>query len=752
MEAAEQAGAYSGVRVLDFTSGVAGPMAAMLLGDFGAEVLKIEPPGGERLAGTPGYLAFNRNKQVLTLDLSRPGDLARAKTLLAGADVALVDQSPADLEAGGFSAAALAPDCPGLIHAWLPPYGTRGLWRDLPSRHSLLEALSGYSWRQGAEADRPIRLVSPFAWYGQAVSAATAIGAALFERARSGRGQGVVVSGLQAFAQIGGPVRALDQPRPPRSLAFGTNPRSRLYRCSDGGFLFVCAFFPSFYRKLFEVLGHGDVVDLFVADDEAARNLLDSVFLLQPRDEWLALLKGADVPCAPVQDREAWLQSTVVDEAGLRLELQHPMLGAVTMPGPPAAMSATPMRVRGLPEAAATAPAWPARPSVAAGALRKAPLSGVRVLNLGTVIAGALPGAMLGFMGADVVKVEGPVGDQFRYDPMFMALNRGTRSLGLDIARPEGRTLFLDLARQADVVIDNYRNGVRERLGVDYAALRAVNPRIITCSVTAYGDRGARVRTPGFDPLLQAESGMMSAQGGEGDPIYVTLGMNDVGAAGVVCSSVVAALNARERTGAGQEIRTSLLAQSLLFQLGELTTYAGRPATEKGGWDFAGPRALDRYYPCADAWIAIACETGAEAAALAAALDLDLGDLGEALDAPGDGDLATRIQARLAGFTRDAAFAALLRAGAPAVPVLDMQEVFHDEALRLNRYVERWEHPRRGGVISVAGYADFLAAPGAMARPSPELGEHSQEVLGELGLPRERIKALIASGVVFESR
>ena len=750
METAKPAGAYAGVRVVDFTEGVAGPMTAMLLGDFGAEVVKIEPPGGERLARTPGYLAFNRNKQVLTLDLSGPGDLATAKGLLAGADVALFDRSPSDLQTSGWSAQALAPEFPGLIHAWLPPYGTKGRWRDQPPRHSLLAALSGYSWRQGAEADQPIHLVGQYAWYGQAVMGAVAIGAALHERRRSGRGQGLVVSGLHAFAQVGGPVRVLNLPKPMRTVSFGANPRSRLYRCADGAFIYVCAFFPSFYRKLFEVLGHGDVVDLFVADDEAARNLLDSVFLLRPRDEWLALLKAADVPCALVQDREAWLRSAVVEEAGLRLDFSHPALGALAMPGVAADLSATPMRVRGLPEPVDAAPAWPAQPPRAAAGGRNAPLAGVRVLNLGTVIAGALPGAMLSFLGADVIKVEGAVGDQFRYDPLFMALNRGTRALGLDLGRPEGRALFLDLVRQADVVIDNYRYGVRERLGVGYAVLKAVNPRIITCSVTAYGDRGERARTPGFDPLLQAESGIMSAQGGDDDPISVTLGVSDVGAAGMVCASVLAALNARDRIGTGQEIHTSLLAQSLLFQLEELTTYAGRPPTEKGGWDFVGPRALHRYYPCSDGWIAVACETRGEGAALGGALDLDLGDLDKALGAPGDGDLAAAIAARLAGITRDAAFEALLRAGVPAVPVIDMQEVFHDEELALNRYLERWEHPRLGGVMSVAGYADFLASPVGFRRPSPELGEHSREILAELGLPPERIAALVELGVVFE--
>jgi crotonobetainyl-CoA:carnitine CoA-transferase CaiB-like acyl-CoA transferase len=179
-------------------------------------------------------------------------------------------------------------------------------------------------------------------------------------------------------------------------------------------------------------------------------------------------------------------------------------------------------------------------------------------------------------------------------------------------------------------------------------------------------------------------------------------------------------------------------------------TYAGRPASGKGGWDFVGPGALHRYYPCSDAWIGVACETRAEAAALAVALNLDLGDVGEALAAARDGALAARIGGRLAGLTRDAAFETLRAAGVPAAPVIDMQEVFHDEELLQNHYVERWEHPRRGAVMSVGGYADFLATPGSFPHPSPELAEHSREILREYGLAEDKVEDLVRLGIVFE--
>ena len=355
-------GAYAGVRVVDFTQGVAGPMAAMMLGDFGAEVIKIEPPVGDRGGDAPGYLAFNRNKQVARLDLETHAGMAAARTLLAGADVALFDGSPKRQAALDLSAQALTSGYPSLVHAWMPPYAAKGRWSELAPRHSLLSALSGWCWRQGATADQPVHMVTPFAWYGQAVMACSAIGAALLERARSGCGQGVVVSGLHGFAHVGGPTRILSAPRPPRATPQGANPRSRLYRCADGQFLFLCAFFPSFYRQLFETLGYADLTEALLVDDEAARNLLDEVFATAPCDEWTTRLMAAGVPCAPVGARETWLAGEAVGQAGLRISLQHPEFGEVAMPGPPAALSATPMRVQGLPERIAEPPAWPAKP------------------------------------------------------------------------------------------------------------------------------------------------------------------------------------------------------------------------------------------------------------------------------------------------------------------------------------------------------------------------------------------------------
>lgn len=740
--------AYRGVRIVDFSQGVAGPMAAMLLGDFEAEIVKVEPPGGDRLKDHPGYLAWNRNKQVVTLDLETAGGLAAARALVAGADVALFDQALGRLETLGLDGPTLTAAHPALVHAWMPPYGTTGEWSDLPAHHSLLAGLTGVAFRQGAWGDQPIHLVLPIAWYSQAVLGAGAIGAALYERGRSGLGQAVTVSGLHGSAQAAPPSQILGEPPLPRGSPPGANPRYRLYQCADGEWFFLGTLFTNFYRKAFEVLGLEDAFDALEADMLAARDLLEGMFLSRTRDEWLEALRANDVPCAPIGRREAWFAGAAVAEGGLRAILQHPTLGEVAMPAPSARFSTTAASIRGLPQSIAAPPAWPMTTAAAGAPTAGKPLAGVKVLNMGTVIAGAYAGTILAQLGADVAKIEPREADPFRSDgSQFLAYNRGVRGLGLDLKRPETRELFLELAKQADVVIDNARPGVRGRLGIDYAALRAVNPRIISCSINGYGETGPRALSPGFDPLLQAEGGMMAAQGGEGDPILHTIAVNDIATAATVAGAVITALNARDRTGEGQEVLTSLMAQSLLFQLGEMVTYEGRPANDLGGVDCLGVSALHRYYACADGWIGLVAETEAEAQALGRVLAVELGaaPLAEARD----GDLAGRIETALAEWQRAEALSALRAAGVAAAPVIRGDEALEDGWLAENRFVEEWVHPRLGPMITATAFSTFSRTPTGFAHPTPELAEQSAEILSDYGIAPDRIAALVAAGAVF---
>jgi crotonobetainyl-CoA:carnitine CoA-transferase CaiB-like acyl-CoA transferase len=366
----------------------------------------------------------------------------------------------------------------------------------------------------------------------------------------------------------------------------------------------------------------------------------------------------------------------------------------------------------------------------------------VKVLDLGVVIAGAYASTILASLGADVVKIETPEGDPFRsYGTGFCVFNRGKRAIVLDLKRREALDVFYEMVAQADVVLDNSRLGVRERLGISYADLRAVNPRIISLSITGYGTKGPQASLPGFDPLLQAQSGLMQAQGGYGEePVFHRIAVNDVGSAAMSAFAVVAALFARTRTGVGQDIQTSLASQSVLLQMGELTSYAGGPSPAMGARDCIGVSALERYYQCADGWIAIACATAPRSAALFAALRLPAE--GTALR---EDELASVLADALGSMSRDDALTRLGEAGAPAAPVLTLDETYTDAFLGENNYYDSYVDPTYGPARGVGPFARFGRAHTRLQSAAPTLGQHNADVLREYGIARERIAALFDS-------
>jgi len=747
--------AFEGVKVLDCSQGLAGPMAAMHLADFGAEVLKIEPPDGDWAKDRPGYLAWNRNKALLPLDLAAAEDRARFDRLLAAADVLVVDHGPTALAALGLEGERLTAAHPGLVHLWTPPFGTSGDWSELPPHHAMLTGLSGAACRQGAYVDQPVWHVAPIVHYVQALLAAGAAAAALYERASTGAGQTVVVSGLHAMAEVACPMGALDEMSFYRGSPIGGSLSYRLYQCGDGEWLFLGALFSHFFYAALDaldLLGGGDMVDIGAA---VQRKLMSG-----PRDHWLAQFRAHHVPAGAVNRREDWLKSEIIQANGLAVALDHPSLGTVEMPGVAAKLERTPGAVVRLPTPAtedeiAAFSAAPARR--APGAARKsAPLAGVRVLDLGTVIAGAYAASILANFGADVVKVESPEGDPFRSGGGgFINYNRGKRGLGLDLKAPKGRALFLDLAKGADVVLDNYRLGVRERLGVDYAALAAVNPRIISCSANTYGSKGSDARQPGFDAVLQAMSGQMAAQGGGpgDDPVFHSIPVNDVATAALTSFAIIAALYARERTGEGQNVETSLAAASASLQFGELVAFESAPAPLLGSRDCIGASALDRYYRCSNGWLTLGCTAPAHARSLAAALGhaewLERWPSTPALAEPRDGPLAAEVARALAELERDAAVEMLAATGVPCTPVLRGHETQRSDFFWENGYYALYAHPRGGELIGSRGFAAFNGKNASFDRLHPGLGEHGAEVLLDYGLPRERIVELAQAGVIF---
>jgi crotonobetainyl-CoA:carnitine CoA-transferase CaiB-like acyl-CoA transferase len=738
--------ALDGIRVLDLSRGIAGPLAAMLLADFGADVVKVEPPEGDPARALPGFAVWNRNKRGIVVERGS----ARLDAWLAGADVCVTSDDDADTLAARF---------PRLVALHMPPYAPGSTpWACGAESHPLLAAMAGPARRQSSFNGGPIDLVYPFPLYVQGHWGAATAAAALVERQRSGFGQVVTVAGLHGVmvSSVGTLSIVPSQAVLPTNVGpGGRHPCYTTYQCADGEWLFLAALTHKFQVNAFKVLGVGDVfadpriqgvpTRMLLPENRGwVRQLLADACRTLPRDEWLARLDAGDCPAGPLGERDEWLDHPQLKANSLRVEVDDPERGRVTMPGVPLVMTETPGCVRTpaptLGQHDRTAAPWPPStpPTGAPRASTSGPLAGYRVLDLGTILAGPYAGALLAELGADVIKVESPAGDPFRETGFIY--NRGQRGLAANLVSAEAREAFYSLVHTVDVVLDNSRLGVLHRLGIDYATLKRVRPDIVTFSVNGFGEAGPLAVKPGFDPVLQAMSGMMSAQGGECDPVLFTIPVNDITAATVAVFGICLGLLHRERAGVGQRVWTSLLGCSAQMQSGEIVRFEGRSPAVRGGCDFEGPSALDRFYRTQDGWLRLQAPgiVALESAGL-------LGDSPEELT---DVELTARIQDNLASMTVADAVARLTSAGVPAVPARLPGDLPDDLGLRdLDMFAT--QHMRDGTPFYVTNrYARFSRTQEQRVFTPPGIGEHSHEVLAEAGVPTDDIDALIAAGVL----
>jgi crotonobetainyl-CoA:carnitine CoA-transferase CaiB-like acyl-CoA transferase len=744
-------GPLGGLRILERADGLPASYAGFLLGGLGAEVVKVEAPGAER---APRDHVLQRGKLSVALD-GEPTD-ALWRTMLAGADAVL---SNADVSADA-----------GLVRGVVTGWGGKGHPRDLPADEALIAATGGVPALQWSWSKDPVWLVTPVVSYMTGMLAALGVTAALYARLRGASGQTIRVSGLGgAFALnsgtfVSGPGQqgSLSQYGDPR----GVYPNYSFYPTADG-WIFLGALTQAFWVKLMTAL---DRVDLlahpllqgnplsFGAPElrTLVRGELDPIFVRRPTAEWLSILRDADVPCGPLESRAEALADPEARALGLVAEIDDPALGRTWQPAEPALFSDTPAprprpaRRPGADTAAvrAAAPSWRRAVITDGSATPPGCLAGVRVLDLTSFIAGPFCPMLLADLGADVVKIESLDGDPFRLALYgFAGWNRGKRSLVVDLKTPAGRDVLLDLVRASDVVVDNYRAGVMERLGIGAATLAAANPRLVHTSITGYGSTGPLAALPGFDPVFQARTGLSHAQGSDEEPVLHMIAFNDYSAGALGALVTAAALVARERTGRGQRVELSLFRTGFIDQAGEMISYDGRPAPVRGGRDFVGPLACRRLYACGDGWLCVAGSTPAHAAALGRLCGMDV-----SLDDPADGAAALAVARLFAGEARAITLGRLAAAGVPAAPCLTLEELFTDAFLHDAGCWAEQEHPTLGRVVLSAPFIGFGGTPAPLPRHAPLLGAEGATVLGEIGYTQERIAALVASGVVGAPR
>ncbi|MDT0444710.1 CaiB/BaiF CoA transferase family protein [Streptomyces johnsoniae] len=390
-------------------------------------------------------------------------------------------------------------------------------------------------------------------------------------------------------------------------------------------------------------------------------------------------------------------------------------------------------------------------------------LDGIRVLDLSIAMSGPFAAMKLADLGADVIKVE-PVGGEWQrraaaggargreVNASFLSLNRNKRSLSVDLKSPGGLAALRELVKTADVFLQNYRPGVARRLGVDYETLRELRPDLVYVSISGYGESGPYAARPGQDLLLQAMSGALFSAGAPGRaPTAAPYFLVDAFAAYSAFEGALAALFHRQRTGEGQLVRVNMLDAIICAQMQEITvrTVGGVPQTRgEGIHAHSYIRAPYGIYPTADGYLALSF---AEPAVLAELF-------GEPRLAP--------FEAERDGFTRREEISALVEehlgrettghwlevlggAGVWCGPVHSYEDLLTDPQVVHNGSFVSYEHPTEGQVTTPGFPFDLSASPQSVARPAPVNGQHSREVLRDLGLSEEAVEGLIANGAVF---
>ncbi|MCR9092726.1 MAG: CoA transferase [bacterium] len=807
------AGALSHLRVLDATSASAA-YAGKLLADLGADVIKVEPPGGdparrEAPLGPDGTsLPFryeNTNKRSLVLDLGRSEGAEAFRALARDADLVL-EALPGDGLSGlGLGFEILSAENPRLVVTSLSGFGRTGPLAGLRSNDLVASALGGAMTSIGDPADPPVRLASHQADVITATNAAAASLVALHHAARSGRGQVVDVSSLETIAaitHIAGVGKWLEDDVIPKRVGTGlvASVPSGAYRCKDG-LVYLMVNRPAHWLALanwiHEVTGNEEVLmDVFHGPSSARlpyRELLDlfisDLTATLTVDEAYHEGQRRHIAFTPVQTAARLAKDPQLEARGFFVEIEDGAAGTIAVPGAPYRPAKQPWRqARGLPapdehgeavRAEVRPPPRPLvdRPSATRGPRNGGALEGLRVVEFGTGLAAPWIGRILAWAGAEVIKVEShghpdvprlfvpprspEEGTQPECSPWFTDWSAGKRFVSLDLRNEDGAELARRLIDESDAVIANYSTGVLEKLGVGYQTLAKRNPALVMLESSGYGESGPLSKYVTWGPNIEALSGLCSLSGfPENECTISHFAYPDPLSALHGLVALMAALASRDRTGEGQVIHLSQL-ETTVASIGRLMTGfagTGREPSRLGNGE--ADRAPYGCFPCEgdDRWVVLCVEDDEDWGRLRRLV----GDPDWARDPRYDeaaGRVADReaIDAHLAEWTSSRNDYAIVddarELGLVAGVVQNTEDMFRrDPQLAARDFFEEIPHFKRGRVTASGIPLGLTGTPGQTTHSGSSIGHDNESVFTEiLGLSRDEIDRFVASGAIEAS-
>lgn len=792
-----------GIRVVEMGQMVAAPWTAKLLADLGADVVKVEPPGGdaarrrgpftssETVPDPMGglFAAINTNKRGVVADLAQPDGRAALQHLLADADLFIHDLTPATAAAHSLTPASLRARHASLVTMSITPFGQTGPYANWRAEELQVVHGGGWGWlTPGCVADPELAPLKPYghqAAFQSGFAAACASLAAVDRAQRTGHGEHI------DFAQMSYVVGMLEAAFiiwsytgdiPSRLGARILNPWG-IFPTNDGHIFLVCVEADQ-WERLKDFMGRPEWADMDLFDTLEGR-FENEDLLRMWLGEWIAAQPVMDLfhrgqaerlAFAPVNTVAQMAADPHLAARGFLVTYDQPGLGGITVPGAPSRLTNQWWSIRrpapslGEHNDARFGSSTVSASSRPAAEATDRPLDGVTVADFSWVWAGPFCTMHLAHLGATVIKIESSARPDLgrrlptqsvRHEPTldtngyFNQYGQGKNSITIDMGTAEGRSLAKRLALHCDLVVSNYATGVMDEWGLGYEALAAERPDVIVGAISGYGHHGPYRSYMGYGPTTGPLSGLASMTGYPGsdaDELGVSLG--DPAAGIATAYALVAALVARRRTGEGQFVDTSMWeATTACTAEGWMEwVLSGSQPSPMGNWDpLWSPHNL---YRCAgdDDWVAICCTDEAEWAALARVVGIDGGDERFATAAArkaGEAELDKLIGAWTRERDQWDVTELLQEAGVPALPSLSARSLEENPHIAARGLIERLEHPVVGQMSHVGIPWLLTDGTNGVRSPAPTLGQHTHEVLTDvLGLSEAEIAALDAAGAL----